>query len=306
MKEPIQDYAEYLASEAETENAAVHEFIASYQNGDEVHVFMEGEEDIAFYLPEIRRLAGKKRIFSYNCGGKWNVVDARDFIESSYDVLALFFVDKDYDDLLGRQAAVSSALYITDVYSIENWLSSEQAMDIVFEDILAIPAREASAIKRRALDTQKQVMSRMYLLAAWILAAKDAACNPNLNNTNSMNSLLSVSSSREIRFEKNSFAEFKRRVDSGGGSPSIGLQIKWYRRIKKCNFEAICRGKYHAWIFCKSIRLAIEEENVRRKAAKRRQIRTPEALMGARVVDLLAGRMPYAPSVVAFLSGKLN
>ncbi|WP_145975079.1 DUF4435 domain-containing protein [Cereibacter sphaeroides] len=301
----MEDFAEYLASEAVSENAAVHEFVTSYQFDNEVHVFMEGEEDIAFYLPEIRRFAGDRRIFSYVCGGKWNVVGARDSIEHFYDVCTLFFVDRDYDDLLSRQAPSSPSLYITEGYSIENWAASEKAIEVLLEDVLAVPPREAAQIKSRAIEIQSPAASRMYFLAAWILAAKEAGCNPNLNNTNSIGPLLSLSAAGLMLFDRKSFSAFKRKVDSGRGLPPIGLQVKWYRAIRGLDFDKICRGKYHAWIFCKAVHLAIEEENDRRSRNKKKKIRKPGALQGAHVVELMAGRIPCASSLTQFLERNL-
>ncbi|MFV1465875.1 MULTISPECIES: DUF4435 domain-containing protein [unclassified Phaeobacter] len=301
----MEDYADYLAAEAVSENAAVHEFIASYQDENEVHVFLEGEEDFIYYLPEIRRLAGSRKVLPYNCGGKWNVVEARDFIEGSYDVMALFFVDRDYDDLLNRQARKSESLYITDGYSIENMMSSDEAADVLLTDILALPARDACRLKSRILKIQNQVKFRMYALAAWILAAKDAFCSPNLNNTNSMGSLLAVSSDGDLLFCGQCFLDFKRKVDSGKGVPPLNLQVRWYRAIRSLEFNTICRGKYHAWIFSKSTQFAIKEENAKRKIAKKK-IREPESLAGARVVELLAGRVPYPPSLTEFLESRLS
>ncbi|WP_164982717.1 DUF4435 domain-containing protein [Leisingera sp. NJS204] len=302
----MEDYADYLAAEAFSENAAVHEFIASYQDENEIHVFLEGEEDFIYYLPEIRRLAGSRKILSYNCGGKWNVVDARDSVEKSYNVLTLFFVDRDYDDLLSRQATKSDALYITDGYSIENMMSSDEAANVLLTDILAVPTKDANRLKDRMQEIQCEIRTRMYALAAWILAAKDASCSPNLNNTNSMGSLLKVTSDGRLLFCGQCFLNFKRKVDSGKGVPPLNLQVRWYRAILPLDFNTICRGKYHAWIFSRSAQLAIKEENDRRKTAKKKKIREPESLAGARVVELLAGRVPYPPSLTEFLESRLG
>lgn len=302
----MEDYSDYLAAEAVSENAAVHEFITSYQDENEIHVFLEGEEDFLYYLPEVKRMAGSRKVFSYNCGGKWNVVDARDFIEGAYDVVALFFVDRDFDDLLNRQARHSDSLYITDSYSIENVVSSDEAAEVLLTAILALPDKDAQRLKNRILEIQSQVKFRMYALAAWILAAKDASCSPNLNNTNSMGPLLSASSDGHLLFCRKCFADFKRKVDSGKGVPSLKLQVRWYRVIRFLEFSSICRGKYHAWIFSKSAQYAIREENAKRKIAKKPKIREPESLAGARVVELLAGRVPYPASLTDFLKSRLS
>lgn len=167
----MEDYAAYLTSEASSDLAVIHEFMMSYQESDEVHIFFEGPEDIAFYLPEVRRYTENRRIYSYDCGGKWNVVKARDKIETSYKVTTLFLIDRDYDDFLNRQASISNFLYITDGYSIENWASCEKALEVLLEDVLAVPAPNAKSIKRRVFDIQSNVKKECIFsqLGFWLL-----------------------------------------------------------------------------------------------------------------------------------------
>jgi hypothetical protein len=112
----MEDYAQYLAEEAKSDVAALHQFRILYEpDRDDFHFFFEGEEDSLFYMPEARRHLRDRGAFIYDCGGKRNVIEVRDTIEAEgYDIrYCLFFIDRDYDDYLGTQIGVDQYTYIT-------------------------------------------------------------------------------------------------------------------------------------------------------------------------------------------------
>ncbi len=84
----MEDYAHYLAEEAKSDVAALHQFRILYEpDRNDFHFFFEGEEDSLFYMPEARRLLGNRGANVYDCGGKWNVVQVRDTIKAEgYDI----------------------------------------------------------------------------------------------------------------------------------------------------------------------------------------------------------------------------
>jgi hypothetical protein len=60
-------------------------------------------------------------LYLYDCGGKKSVADVRESIKvDGYDLSkCLFFVDRDFDDILCSQVSIDEHTYITDGYSIE-------------------------------------------------------------------------------------------------------------------------------------------------------------------------------------------
>jgi hypothetical protein len=294
----MDDFATYLTAEAEGSNAIIHEFMISYNNEDEVHVFLEGAEDFVFYLPEIRRVFRGRKIIPYNCAGKWNVIEAKQALEKDYSVNAFFFVDRDFDDFLGRQPAKDSTLYVTDTYSIENTVSNGDAVEIVCSDYLKLSPAESDDFLHSVQSIQGSLSPRILALMAWIVASKHQSRSPNLNNTNGLKGVLSVSAEGRLVISTLGFSEFKRRVDSGKGTPNLAEVVKWYRIVRSSPVEVVIRGKYLSSIFCKSICLAIEHWNA---SASVRQIAAPELLKSGKNVELLAGRVPYPASLTDFL-----
>lgn len=297
----MEDYAEFLAAEAQSDVAAVHQFILCNHDAALVHVFFEGEDDFQYYLPELRKRSQGRELSAYYCGGKWNVVAARDFIEASYDAECLYFIDRDYDDLLGRQAIICDRMYITDGYSVESDLTGALAIDVLLHDLVQVPRVKCSALATQIGTIQAPALNRFLATSAWIIAAKEQGCNPNLNNTNSLKGIVLRQADGRLCMDRARFSVFKRRVDSGHGEPTLSAIVKWRRRLKGLTCSEFLRGKYAAWIFCKASLIALEQENLRRTAAGEACLKIPDSLKQARIFDLLAGRVPYPVSLSNFL-----
>ena len=59
----MEDYAAYLAEEARSDVAALHQFRILYDEGRiAYHFFVEGEEDGLFYMPAARRHTNAKEL----------------------------------------------------------------------------------------------------------------------------------------------------------------------------------------------------------------------------------------------------
>lgn len=297
------DYVGYLEEEANSANAAFQEFVVTYDDNDnEIHVFLEGDDDFTYYLPIIKSKAGNQKIIPYNCGGKWNVVEARDAIEAYYSVNCLFFVDRDYDDLLGRQALPSDRLYITNGYSIENDVVTEHSALAVFQDILALPRLEVDNLMKEVENSKSILWNRIVSLSAWIITAKYMGYKTNLNNADNLSKIITVDNNGKLVLTNSGFTNFKKRVNSGNPEPTYSDVLPWRRRINGMQLHAIVRGKYFGWIFCKSVWQTIIIENKKRSNAGQAAIRIPEAISSFRVVELLASRVPYPRSLEDFLN----
>jgi hypothetical protein len=102
--------------------------------GDSVFITVfEGKEDIPVYDVWMSRIAGHINFEPTQMNGKENVLNLFDQVSSSNEVAndrVLFFVDSDFDNTKGR--AVNFHLYVTNAYSIENYVVNSKA----FEKIL--------------------------------------------------------------------------------------------------------------------------------------------------------------------------
>jgi hypothetical protein len=91
----------------------------------------EGIDDKTIYFHWIRRIKPELQYEPFPCDGKDQVLQLREILERDLGDISenvYFFVDRDFDDLRGRQP--SSNTFMTDRYSVENYLVCK---DVVFE-----------------------------------------------------------------------------------------------------------------------------------------------------------------------------
>ncbi len=121
---------------------AYSEFL-DQQKRDSLHIFVEGDSDSSFYRkffePYFDKFSNPK---FYDCGGKSEVYKTRNKIITRKDppawsetMVILYFVDKDLSDLLQEDYPVATDIFVTDYYSIENYLVSGEMLEIIWTDI---------------------------------------------------------------------------------------------------------------------------------------------------------------------------
>jgi Protein of unknown function (DUF4435) len=305
----VDDYAAYLAEEARSDVVALHQFRILYEPGKEsLHFFFEGDEDSLFFMPVARRYTNVNPLHLYDCGGKKNVVEVRDAIKSDgYDIeKCLFFVDRDFDDLLGSQVVIDERTYITDGYSIENDISTIDAARIVVSEILGISqANPEFKNIENSLTAGYSVFHReVRPLIAWILAARALGCGPNLSNTAGLKGVVSIVGGVPI-LTKKGFKDFKRKVVVNDRVPHFSEILAWRRLLCLSATKKWVRGKYEIWFFHAALLFAIEEINTKRKMLKSPLIRIPSALKEGRIFEILGGRTSPPESLQNFLQSSL-
>lgn len=306
----MDDYAAYLAEEANSDIAAIHQFRILYDpDQGAFHFFFEGEEDSLFYMPEARRRISQKETYIYDCGGKKNVIEVRDSIKTDGYKLdgCLFFVDRDYDDYLGVQAVLDDYTYITDNYSIENELSSISAVRVLLMDVLRLSRADPEfvRIESRIVLAYTDFYKELRALVSWILAATEENCKPNLKNTAGLKGIVSMVNGKPV-ITKKGFIDFKKQVSSSNKLPAMATLIKWRRRLDLSCASQWARGKYDLWFFKLIMLVALDEANLRRLAAGAKAISVPSSLREGRFFELLGGRLPPSSSLQKFYTARLH
>lgn len=114
--------------------SAVHKqkfliFASSININSKIFAF-EGVNDKRAYYQWIKNINPKITYEQYECGCKNNVLSLFDSIKKDKTGLknrTYFFIDKDFDSLNGR--APNEYIFVTDKYSIENYLVSPEILD---------------------------------------------------------------------------------------------------------------------------------------------------------------------------------
>lgn len=116
----------------------VHTFLLSYNNirsriGQQSLIFvLEGREDIPVYDIWIKRELKEEISEPLAVNGKANVIALSDLISNSEEILnerVIFCADRDFDE---HDPDLTSNIYITSTYSVENLLISKDSIERIF------------------------------------------------------------------------------------------------------------------------------------------------------------------------------
>lgn len=109
-------------------------------NSKTLHIFVEALDDFEFYRKSIEFIYFEYQIKHYLKKGKANVLSSYDVLDwDTYDKSRiLFFVDKDYENLLGKSSKKDRNVFVTKYYSIENYLSSADIFKYTLEALFKI------------------------------------------------------------------------------------------------------------------------------------------------------------------------
>ncbi|PZO01986.1 MAG: hypothetical protein DCF28_09265 [Alphaproteobacteria bacterium] len=94
----------------------------------------EGDDDKITYFQWISRIRPGMKYVSFPCSGKGQLLALRSSLQSDVTGLAdavYFFVDRDFDEL--REHAHGDDVFMTEMYSVENYIVCENVLDSVLQ-----------------------------------------------------------------------------------------------------------------------------------------------------------------------------
>lgn len=302
------DFVEYLANEAGSGSAAFHTFLTTYQGPEEIHVFYEGAEDAAFYGQAIRSRARGRPVHRYVCKGKDAVVGVRGLTSNGDydDVVRLFFIDRDYDDLFGSQATIDERTYITDGYSFENDLVSSNALEILVCDFagLTVADPEYPAAAAGFQKLQSASLREMASLMGWALALRERGDPVVLKNVDLKN-VVTVTAAGEVARKKEGFEKFRKACAPQSAPPRLSDVRRWRKCLLGLPEPLSIRGKFHLWLF-ESYNIAFLTDAIpKAKARGCVGVKVPIPVRQRLSLDVLAGRLPPPQSLSDFLDSQL-
>jgi Protein of unknown function (DUF4435) len=235
--------------------AILHEFLTQYDaSSGRVHAFFEGHDDIAFFIPALKRyVAAGTLVIPYRCEGKARVYEAFSEITERIPGVrsVFFFVDKDLDDILGLPWPTDPRVFVTDVYSVENYLVARSTLTSLLRN--AVRLRDVTfdeAVILHQFEEQLARFQRLMLpVMAWILIARRAGAKPNLANV-SMVDICGITGDCEVRAARGK--RLKALLRNAGVAETGSLfrlmrhTVKELRRLPP---KRIVRGKFEAWFF---------------------------------------------------------
>lgn len=309
----VQDnYVDFLKGCSNESTSIFHEYrMLAGEDTASVHTFFEGAEDKLFYMPIVRNEFSGLEVNAYVCCGKKGVVELGELIEKSKhdQQRCMFFIDRDYDDLLGKQPNIGELTYLTDWYSVENYLVCEDAIRIVCVDFchIASKSKELISILADFPVANASFTKSLRGILSWVLAARESGKVVNLNNVNLSDIISFDEATNEFVRKENAFQNFRRRSQTEDIEIDVRRYRHWYSELKGMHDKLWLRGKFDLWFFLKflSTRIRTICDSVPKGRKRRLKVKQANCLANAQAIfEGLGGRLPPPTSLNTFLSNR--
>lgn len=247
----MSDYAELLRQKRRIPTAVFHLFrMKRARKPNDLYLFFEGEEDEDYYLPALERARTREcDIQPIWCDGKAGVLEVRALVygEIGRGCNVLFFVDKDLEDILGEVGSGDQQTYVTDLYSIENTVCSEEFVRKFGSDFLKIErfGGDVNDMVREFRECRRRFIEAIRPIAVAHVALKMASLSPNMNNV-SLDKLLECDSNGMWTRRSSNYVELLKQIGLHG-KPSLPSLPTCWQKLRKLAPDLYIRGKFEMW-----------------------------------------------------------
>lgn len=260
-------------------NISIHE---QYKEKEKkLFTFFEAEDDFEFYRHSIELIYRDFEIIPLLMNGKPNVLNAYKEIDWTkfQQSRVLFFVDKDFDDILGKDIQKGDNLFYTKYYSIENYLVTKEVFRIILDRFFRVThdtIREA--LLNEIIESHSRFKENMVALTSLILVYREISAPLNLDKINLSDFFYSyeckvhpkiyltqkkfkrIMRSEIGRREKSGYTSRKKlqtvleKTDASEELAKYKKVIKYLRKIQEIdNAKIFLRGKYELWFLIQII-----------------------------------------------------
>ncbi len=299
-------FADLLRNARSRPVAVLQKFLVQYNpHSNRIHAFVEGTPDLAFYRNYLERYVANDNLEMYSCEGKGNVYDTYENIVRRFPgcLHVLFFVDKDLDDITGRAWPIDPRIYVTDAYSVENYLVNKDVIDRFVADFVKVKRVEFDfkAICGDFEEMTYQFQRLVLPLMSWILIMRRAGARPNLNGIDLDKMFVFTGSGPKKR-------RFRNRVDYLVNVTGVEENTQsWRQLLQTCDElshiepQRYIRGKFYAWFVLEFIRRLIAEiDNLARKLGG--AVSVSAQLHESNCIQILVRGVAIPSSLKAFLN----
>lgn len=271
---------------------------------------MEGEADETFYRAQIQKYVPDARnIYLYNCDGKKSVCDVYRDVIKRYPRCerVLFFLDKDIDDIVSAPWPADPRIFVTECYSIENYVVNRESLGRYLKDFVKIRRVEVDLeiVLARFDGALTTFHALMLPIMAWIVVAKRAGASVNLHDLDP-GELMEVTDAGTFRKPTRHAISYLTKVtQTPPGISSWKLLKVTCSELRRLPAKSYVRGKFEAWWFIgfarcilDGLRKVVEEANG--------SIKIHAQISASTFIQLLAGGIETPARLDAFLTFHAN
>jgi hypothetical protein len=253
----MSDFLESLRDARRSASAVKHNFRLKYddQNGN-IYAFFESTDDVVFYFNHIKNRAHSAvSIETFICDGKAGVDNAYEFAEQSNMLKnALFFVDRDLDDFDGSQVSSSRDIFLTEFYSIENYLCTAEGFSVIWRELIKLPITDS-----RYSEAFKKIESGINSLSQYLLPFFAWAIGRRRSRERVVFSKIGESLSGYFDIvdlapapKEGMLARLQRKCSEQDGDPAPENFMSIQEELRQLGHKRWLRGKFELWYFMNS------------------------------------------------------
>jgi hypothetical protein len=163
---------------------------------------------------------------------------------------ALFFVDKDIDDIIGKPWPSDPRIFTTDVYSIENYAAVKECIEGYIRNYMKFKGVEIeiSTIISKFVEEQSRFHRLILPIMAWIVLTRRMGFSVNLNDIN-LAELFEVKECTICRIPKRKTLSYLMKVTQTKKECSWRALRQTAAELKRLSPKLYIRGKFEAWWF---------------------------------------------------------
>ncbi len=275
---------------------------------DAIVLFVEGTDDQTFYLSMLRRWGLEfEKVFCLICGGKHNVLEVRKKISQQdlYQTTTMFFVDKDLDDLIPRADASRGNVFITEWYSIENYLTTGEVFHAVWREFfrLALEDPRKEIAERQFCAEHAKFVRSMRIIMAWTLKRKRQGDLVKFEDLD-LDKCFRLDEDMRFGLRRGAY----RRVRRVCGGTTDGREWRDVRlvvnELKTLHPKRYVRGKFELWFFVKF--LARLDQELRKTTWGSVRPRNSFTISGTTAMEVLIPRCSVVSQLVEFFRRNLR
>lgn len=304
-------FLDELRSSRETPTTAYHLFLLNHPKGTgAVHAFFEGNDDSSFYLNFLNHYTEDRyQLFIYKCGNKKSVYETYEkiYAHGFPEFILLFFVDKDLYNFLDIKTPVSDNIFVTDYYSIENYLVNDYSLQRIWFDILHLPNQDGQfeIVRAKFIAELRKFYEIFQPIMCWIIYTMRCNLKPNFNNIN-VTKLLIFDDQLELNIlPDNILAELEKccGINTPENFENEVGEIK--REIEKHDPKMYVRGKFELWFLVKFVEKLIPIiRNCYQNEGEK--IKVVTVITEENAIEILGPRIPIPQTLSSFLSSHLT
>lgn len=300
-------FLDKLRQARETGPSAYHFFLVDHPKApDAVYVFLEGRDDSSFYTTFLRGfIRDIDKLHIYRCGNKKGVYEAYDKVErrSTHSEVILFFVDKDLSDILEENCLQATNIYVTDYYSVENYVVSVDMLRRVWEDFFFLRERRVDfgIVAEKFREELASFYDTMHPIAIWIVYCRRNGLSPILNNIN-LAHICTIDDDCATKpvegLDLISELEQRCQVNTPEGYASACKEIS--SELLALEPKMYVRGKFELWFFIKFLERL--EQGLNNSVLEHRQRLKVRTRIGkSNAMEILGPRAEIPKSLETFL-----